>query len=99
MNNRQKAKHWKQLYEGILKEPKPVKIDYSPLVHYHANCEIPMTDIAIASNDRVLTERIIMSQIMNELMPLVKKNIICQRRDEIDALVYSIDLWMKGENK
>ena len=99
MNNRQKAKHWKQLYEGILKKPKPVKIECPPLVHYRANCEIPMTNIAIASNDKILCERMIMSQLMNELIPLVKKNIICQHRDEVDALVYSIDLWMKGENK
>lgn len=98
MNNRQKAKHWKQLYEGILKEPKPVKIDYLPLAHYHVNCEIPICHIAIASNDKILSEHVAMSQIMNELRPLVKKNIICQRRDEIDALVYSVDLWMRGHS-
>lgn len=98
MNNRQKAKHWKQLYEGIMKEPKPVRIDHLPLAHYRANCVIPMTNIVIASNDKISSERVVMSQIMNELMPLVKKNIICQHRDEIGALAYSVDLWMRGHS-
>lgn len=98
MNNRQKAKHWKQLYEGIMKEPKPVRIDTLPLVHYRANCVIPMTNIVIASNDKISSERVVMSQIMNELAPLIKKNIICQQIDDIDALAYSVDLWMRGHS-
>jgi predicted class III extradiol MEMO1 family dioxygenase len=87
MNNRQKAKHFKRLYEmGLPKKPYPVVFEHIDLKHYKTQTvterwdEVPMY--------------IIEDKLVQNIREILKENIKAEH-DIYDRNVYSLDIWME----
>ena len=85
MNNRQKAKHFKRLYEmGLPKKPYPVVYEHVDLQHYKAQTvterwdEVPMY--------------VIEDKLVQNIREILKENIKIEH-DIYDRNVYSLDIW------
>lgn len=89
MNNRQKAKHFKRLYEmGLPKKPYPVVFRHVDLKHYKTQAlvekwnDIPMYEI----EDRLI----------QNIKDVLKANIKLEEDTDIyDRKVYVLDIWME----
>ncbi len=88
MNNRQKAKHFKRLYENEmrLKKPNHVAFQYIDLKNYTTQTvterwdEVPMY--------------VIEDKLMRNIREVLKENIKVEH-DIYDRNVYSLDIWME----
>ncbi len=94
MNNRQKAKHWKQLYEGIMKEPKPIIIQQDPLAHHRANCSIPMSQYMVMLPDTIREDRI-MTSLMQEATNILVKHVKWKTNRITDTIDFSVEFWTR----
>ena len=95
MNNRQKAKHFKKLYESQLLRPVPIVYKYiDEYQHYRIQKALPIREVVHTFDDVMLNE-IVTSEILKELKPLIKESVVSHRDDTIDSFVYSVDLYMR----
>lgn len=87
MNNRQKAKHFKRLYEmGLPKKPYPIKITHTSLKHYKTQTVTEQWDD--------VPMYIIEDKLVQNLREVLKENIKVEN-DIYDRNVYSLDVWME----
>lgn len=98
MNARQKAKHFKRLYEETLpKKPYPVVYKSALPRHYRVQQLIDMRDIVCSQDDPQLLKTLIENRILQELRPLIRDNIITEKDEYINKYRYSLDIWMGTE--
>ena len=85
MNNRQKAKHFKCLYEmGLAKKPR-VTFQYIRPQHYKAQCVMMCEDSELA-----------VKKLMQSIEPIVMDNMKIETSDFTNAKTYSVDIWMES---
>lgn len=101
MNARQKAKHFKRLYETSLPK-KPYPVVYKTLLprHYRIAQLIDAHDIVYAQDTPQLLKTHIENRILQELRPLIWDNLIVESDRYTQKYIYSLDIWIKErENK
>lgn len=95
MNARQKAKHFKRLYENSLpKTPYPVVYETTLPKHYRVQQLINNRDVVYMQDEPQIMKSIIENRIMQEIRPLIYDNLIVEKDEHIDAYRYLLDLWM-----
>lgn len=95
MNLRQKAKHFKRLYEQ--KKPFPVVYEYVQPIHYKAvYSELgDVNTIAYSELHRQNALRHLISQAQDVL----KDSMIENYDAELDRTVYTLDIWLRCDRK
>ncbi len=98
MNARQKAKHFKRLYEEALPK-KPYPVIYKTILpkHYRIEQFIDTKTVFYTENKQELLKTLIENKILKELRPLIYENIIVEKEAYYDAFRVSLDIWLKGE--
>lgn len=93
MNARQKAKHFKRLYEESLpKKPYPVIYQTYSEQHYRIRHAIECRDIAYAEPTLLKTH--IENGILREMRPLIWDRLKTEKDLYTDKIIYSLDIWM-----
>lgn len=96
MNNRQKAKHFKRLYEQILTKRVPYVVHVEKPRHYEIVKRLASEDVINSSDTPALLRRRITDSIVQELKPLIWQNIIAERELYTGAYRYQLDVWFKS---
>jgi hypothetical protein len=94
MNARQKAKHYKKLYEEILSRPLPVIYQTTTPTHYRARLMMNNRDIAYGEQSPSLLKTHIENGILRELRPMIWDNLKTEKDIYTDKYIYSLDVWM-----
>ena len=95
MNARQKAKHFKRLYEESLpKKPYPVIYQTYTGQHYRIRHAIECRDIAYAESNPTLLKTHIENGILREMRPLIWDRLKTEKDLYTDKIIYSLDVWM-----
>ena len=95
MNARQKAKHFKRLYEESLpKRPYPVVYQSLPMLHYKA--EYLAKDLIEPTE---IIEKAVVDILLQKIRPIVQDNMQKELWGEYGYWKYSIDLWAPGKEK
>lgn len=96
MNNRQKAKHWRKLYEQQLpKKPYPVVYQHILPTHYRLEYLIDPRELYSSINDQQLIKTHIENEMMRKLRPLVWDHLKAQQDIYKGMIRYSLDVWME----
>lgn len=91
MNNRQKAKHWKQLYEMSLpKTPYPIVYQHTSLQHLRYVQSIRKLELIQGGS---LLEGNIRNLLVKKACEELKGRIIATENIEMDSIEYSLDIW------
>lgn len=99
MNLRQKAKHFKRLYEESLpQKPYPVVIKTILPKHYRVQLLMDIRDIIYLQDNPQLLKTHIENRILQELRPLIWDNLITEQQD-IYKYRYSLNIWMGAEDR
>ena len=96
MNARQKAKHFKKLYEETLPK-KPYPVEYKTIFprHYKVQQDMDIKDIIYLQDNPQRLKTHIENRILQELRPLIWDNLIVEKDRYTDKYRYSLDIWMK----
>jgi len=95
MNLRQKAKHFKKLYEDALpKKPYPVVYSTHGVKHYRICDTIDEEDIAYAQQTPQLLKLHIENGILRGLRPVIWDNLKVEKDSHTNKFIYSVDVWM-----
>ena len=99
MNARQKAKHFKRLYEEALPK-KPYPVVYKTILpkHYRVQHLIDMKDIVYLQDKPQLLKTHIENGILRELRPFIWDNLKVEKDTCTDKYRYWLDLWMGVED-
>ena len=98
MNARQKAKHFKRLYEEALPK-KPYPVVYKTLLgHHRILAMIDARDIAYLQDNPQLLKTHIENRILQGLRPLIWDNLKTEKDKCLDKYIYSLDIWMGVDN-
>jgi hypothetical protein len=98
MNARQKAKHFKRLYEETLPK-KPYPVVYKTLCEHHRILAmIDARDIAYLQDNPQLLKTHIENRILQGLRPLIWDNLKTEKDKCLDKYIYSLDIWMGVDN-
>ena len=94
MNLRQKAKHFKRLYEeGLPKKPYPVIHETHSAKHYKAHYMIDEREIACSEQPELLESEIVNS-IIRELRPAIQDRLKAEKDPYSNKVIYSLDVLM-----
>lgn len=97
MNNRQKAKHWKQLYEMSLpKKPYPVVYQKTSLQHLRYVQSIRKLELIQGGS---LLEGNIINLLVKKMGDELKSRIISSENIEMDTIEYSLDIWVSKQGE
>ncbi len=98
MNARQKAKHFKRLYEEALPK-KPYPVVYKTLFpkHYRISQMIDARDIAYLQDNPQLLKTHIENRILQELRPLIWNNLKTEKDFYSDKYRYWLDIWVEPQ--
>lgn len=94
MNNRQKAKHFKKLYESLIKKPAPIVIEYVSLQHYGCEYSIPIDTRMLEYNPELLQDQVT-QHFINEYKDIFKKNIETKENPYTGRLEYELHVWLR----
>lgn len=96
MNLRQKAKHFKKLYElGLPKKPYPVIYETHRAKHYRVCHMIDQREIAYAQQtSQQLLQTQIENSILRELRPVIWDNLKEEKDLYTGKVIYSLDVWL-----
>lgn len=95
MNARQKAKHFKRLYEESLpKRPYPVIYQTYSGQHYRIRQAVDCREIAYAESSPTPLKTHIENGILREIRPLIWDCIKAEKDIISDKVIYSLDIWM-----
>lgn len=94
MNARQKAKHYKRLYEALgATKINPTIIETHDLKHYKAEVLMPYRDVLDRPSN---LDGYIIAKLLSELEPVIKDSIVSETDPyHIDDTRYSIDIWVR----
>ena len=97
MNARQKAKHFKRLYEALgATKINPTIIGTHDLKHYKAEFIMPNREVFdLGLNFKENLEELITGKLLSELEPAIKDCIVSESDQYIDATRFSIDNWVR----
>lgn len=98
MNARQKAKHFKRLYEEALPK-KPYPVVYKTILPRHYKVEVCMDMRDIVYLDPQLLKIHIENRILQEIRPMIWDNLITEKDRDTNKPIYSLDIWMGGEKE
>jgi hypothetical protein len=101
MNNRQKAKRFKRLYEDILKKPIPTIIkEPKELQHYRSYYvyDRRISDYAWIEREDVRDDYIA-SDLAKKFLPEIKKHVMTDIDFDTGQKRYFLDIWMVKEEK
>ena len=94
MNARQKAKHFKRLYEESLpKKPYPIVYQTHNNKHYKVRHMVNTRDIVYEQSPTMLQTQIL-NGILRELRPIIWDNLVTEKDIYTDKYIYSLDIWM-----
>lgn len=96
MNNRQKAKHFKKLYEQILPKSAPLVVHVEKPRHYEVIKRLSSEDVINSHDTPALLERHITDSIVQELKPIIWRNIRVERELLTGNYRYQVDVWFKS---
>lgn len=97
MNNRQKAKHFKKLYEEALpKKPYPVIYQTLPLINCRIQHRIPAREVVYGQSNPALLKSHIENKILRELRPYIWNNLITEKDNYTDSYTYTLDIWLSS---
>lgn len=97
MNNRQKAKHFKKLYENTLCKavyPKEIAYTTGQLDHYRSEIMMSSNDI-LALGDRL--GETVYTKLISDLDNILASHVITRHDDLVNAMRYSLDIWLMKE--
>lgn len=95
MNARQKAKHYKKLYETLgATKINPNIIARPELTHYKAQVILSHYDHEMFGSPSNL-EEYVTTKLLSELEPVIKDSIVGETDQYINATRFSIDIWVK----
>lgn len=95
MNLRQKAKHYKRLYETTLpKKPYPVKYETHSAKHHRVHSTVDEREIADAQQIPQLLKTHIENGILRELRPFIWDKLKAEKDLYTDKIIYSLDIWI-----
>ena len=95
MNNRQKAKHFKQLYEKTLAQkyyPEVIRIDN--IKHCRVSAGFS-PDLIINEPDQELISNLVMKKITDQMRPIIKDHVITRFDNIMGVYRVSFDFWVK----
>lgn len=95
MNNRQKAKHWKQLYEMSLPK-KTYPIVYQKTSLQHLRCVQSIRKLEMIQGGSLLEENI-RNLLIKRTCEELKGRIIATENIEMDSIEYSLDIWVSKQ--
>lgn len=94
MNLRQKAKHFKKLYEDALpKKPYPVIYETYRAKHYIVRHMVDKREIDYAPSPQLFQTQI-ENSILRELRPVIRDNLKAEKDLYTNKIIYSLDVWM-----
>lgn len=95
MNLRQKAKHFKQLYEmGLPQKPAPFRYMYlNDYQLYKANSTFKWRDTQILNEDQM--KEFACRKILSKLEPLIKDRLERYENKEFDVIEYELDIYLR----
>lgn len=100
MNLRQKAKHFKRLYEEALpRKPYPVVIKTAHNKHFRARYTLDHTDMRYGIDNPGLLKAHIENRILNDLRPIIWDNLIVERDEKADKYIYTLDVFIEGGSR
>lgn len=95
MNLRQKAKHFKKLYENTLpKKPYPDIYETRGGKHYRVRNVVDEREIVYAEKTPQLLKTHIENGILRELRPVIWDNLRVEKDLYTDKIIYSLDVWI-----
>lgn len=95
MNARQKAKHFKRLYEEQLpKKPYPVVYPAMLPKHYRIQLLVKTRDLVDLHGESQLLKNCMVNDMLRKIRPLIEENLIVERNIRLDAQLCSLDLWI-----
>ena len=98
MNNRQKAKHFKRLYEESLpKKPYPVVYQYVDNFQLYRVKQCIAFDDIICVQDPNLVKTCIENRILQEIRPLIFDRLNVKKDPYTEGYIYSLDLYLGKE--
>ena len=99
MNNRQKAKHWKRLYEESLSK-KPYPVVYKTLLpkHYRVQYSIDAKELAYIQLPEAMKNHI-ENRLLQYIRPLIWDSIRTEKDIYTDKYIYSLDIWMEEQGE
>ena len=95
MNNRQKAKHFKRLYEKERNKPIPVVYKSLPLKHFTARYSISKSELGY--NPQEMLMNAIQNQLISQLKDVIKDHIEWEDNPQFYTRDFRFDFWL-GEN-
>lgn len=96
MNNRQKAKHFKRLYEQSKTPVFPVTPQYYPLVHYVIARGVPSKRITSIKDIDVIKKSMLQKLVDN---PALLNAIKVIDHDYSSSTQYRLDFWLEANNE
>ena len=95
MNNRQKAKHWKRLYEESLpQKPYPVVLETHPLQHFSAKYSVPRMDRDIFDNPDTFINTVT-NQLISQFKAYLKDSVIISEDIKRDRMEFELSIWLR----
>lgn len=96
MNARQKAKHFKRLYEALGATKINTTIIAEPeLKHYKAQFVMSNREILGSALNLAEIEELVTGKLLSELKPVIKDSIVSETAPYMIGTRYSVDIWVK----
>ena len=96
MNNRQKAKHFKRLYEqGLPKKPYPVVYQTLPLEHLRACGMFEKREVDFMNGYPEVLERRAAKLLAQQIEPYIRSRMISEEDVYARSVKFSVDVWME----
>lgn len=89
MNNRQKAKHFKQLYERTL----PTKIVIEDLDHFRAQVLLSPEQIALRPTE--MLKKSVVNRLAEYMKEAIAERMVREQIIEENKIKYSVDVWFR----
>lgn len=95
MNLRQKAKHFKKLYEeGLPKKPYPVIRETYSVKHRRVRVAIDKIETVYGEQRPQMLQSHIENEILKAIRPIIWDNLIAEQDPYTGKIIYTLDLWM-----
>lgn len=94
MNNRQKAKHFKLLYERTLPtKPSSIKIVREDLDHFRVQVLLSPEQIALRPTEMV--KKIVVNRLAEDMKEAIAERMVWEQIIEENKIKYSVDVWFR----
>jgi hypothetical protein len=95
MNARQKAKHFKRLYEMSLPtKPYPIVFETHKDRHFRASFMLDARDVVYRQENPTFLKQHIENRILQEIRPIIWDNLKTEKDKYTDNMIYTLDFWI-----